>query len=215
MSTSTAPTRAGGAPVRAGEQQRAGLELVFGLVAVMWVVELINTLDNNALDSDGIYARNVSRLWGIFMSPFVHASFAHLISNTIPFLFLGVIIALRGASRTAAVTAIIILVGGFGTWLIGPAGVSTIGASGVVFGYAAYLLSRGVFNRNLLELLIAVVVAVVWGGALLTSLIPHYGVSWQAHACGAAAGVLAAWLLSRDRSAKAVAPGAGTPALPG
>ncbi len=201
-------------PARSGEQQRGGLELVFALVAVMWAVELINTLDNNALDADGIYARNVSRLWGILTSPFVHASFAHLISNTIPFLFLGVIIALRGAARTAAVTAIIIVVGGFGTWLIGPSGVSTIGASGVVFGYATYLLSRGVFNRSALELLVGVVVAVVWGGALLTSLIPHYGVSWQAHACGAAAGVLAAWLLSRDRSTKGIPGSTRTPALP-
>src|SRR6059058_1381743 len=117
MSTSGVPVQTGGrqrVPARSGEQQRGGLELVFGMVAVMWAVELINTLDSNALDTDGIYARNVSRLWGILTSPFVHASFAHLISNTIPLLFLGVIIALRGAARTAAVTAIIIVVGGLG-----------------------------------------------------------------------------------------------------
>jgi membrane associated rhomboid family serine protease len=202
-------------PVKAGQPQRSGVELIFALVAVMWVVEVINTIDSNGLDRDGIYARNLSRLWGILTSPFVHASFAHLISNTIPFLFLGVIIGLRGVARLAAVTAIVVLAGGLGTWLIGPAGVSTIGASGVVFGYAAYLLSRGVFNRSLLELLTGLIVAVVWGGALLASLIPHYGVSWQAHACGAAAGVLAAWLLGSDRRAKPLGRGARTPALPG
>jgi membrane associated rhomboid family serine protease len=30
--------------------------------------------------------------------------------------------------------------------------------------------------------------------------VPHYGVSWQAHLCGAVAGVFAAWLLAERRS---------------
>ena len=164
----------------------------------MWIIELINTIDNNALDSDGIHARDAGRLWGILTAPFLHASFAHLISNTIPFIFMGVIIALRGVRELLLVTAIVIVVGGLGTWLIAPAHTSTIGASGVVFGYATYLLTRGLFNRSALELVTGLVVAVVWGGALLASLVPHYGVSWQAHVCGALAGVLAAWVL-RDR----------------
>ena len=73
------------------------------------------------------------------------------------------------------------------------------------------------------ELLTGAVVAAVWGGALLSSLVPHYGVSWQGHLCGAIAGVLAAWLLSDNRrsspargngSAAAVGVGSGTGALP-
>jgi membrane associated rhomboid family serine protease len=180
--------------------QREGITLFAAIVALMWVLEVINTLDGNALDSDGIYARNVGRLWGILTSPFIHASFAHLISNTVPFVFMGLIIALRGAARVAAVTAIVIVIGGLGTWLISPSGAVTIGASGVVFGYATYLLARGLFNRSLLEVLTGVVVGVVWGGALLTSLVPHYGVSWQAHLSGAVAGVIAAWLLRSDRT---------------
>jgi membrane associated rhomboid family serine protease len=189
------------------QKQREGITLFAGVVALMWVVEVINTLDGNALDSDGIYARNFGRLWGILTSPFIHASFAHLISNTVPFVFMGLIIALRGAARVAAVTAIVIVLGGLGTWLISPSGAVTIGASGVVFGYATYLLARGLFNRSLLEVLTGVVVGVVWGGALLTSLVPHYGVSWQAHLSGALAGVIAAWLLRSNRTGSAPASG--------
>jgi membrane associated rhomboid family serine protease len=195
-------------PARSGQTQREGLALLIGIVGLMWVVEVINTLDSNHLDFDGIYPRNFDRLWGVFTSPFLHVSFAHLISNTIPFVFLGVIIAMRGAKRLAAVTAIVIIVGGLGTWLIAPAGVSTIGASGVVFGYAAYLLTRGLFDRSAVEVLIGIVVAVVWGGALVASLVPHYGISWQAHACGAVGGIVAAWLLAKDRTPAPV-PSAG------
>jgi membrane associated rhomboid family serine protease len=69
----------------------------------------------------------------------------------------------------------------------------------VVFGYAAYLLVRGFFDRSMLEILTGAVVGVVWGGALLASIVPHYGVSWQGHVCGAIGGVVAAWLLARER----------------
>jgi membrane associated rhomboid family serine protease len=154
---------------------------------------------HNNLDQYGIVARNVSHLYGILTAPFLHAGFGHLISNTIPFVFMGLIIALKGAVRLLAVTAIVIVLGGLGTWLISPDGSLTVGASGVVFGYATYLMARGVFDRSVLELLVGAVVGVIWGGALLSSLVPHYHISWQGHAAGAVAGVLAAWLLARDR----------------
>jgi membrane associated rhomboid family serine protease len=179
--------------------------LLAAIVILMWVLEAINSLDGQAFNRDGIYPRNVDHLWGIATAPFLHVSFAHLIDNTIPFLFMGVIIALRGARRLALITAIVIIVGGLGTWLIAPTGSVTVGASGVVFGYATYLLTRGIFNRSWLEFLTGVVVAVVWGGALLSSLVPQRGISWQGHACGAIGGVVAAWLLARPRAGRAPA----------
>ena len=179
------------------EEPRQGLALLAVIVVVMWATEVVNTVDNNGLSSDGIYARSLDRFWGILTSPFIHASFQHLIDNTVPFVFLGVIIALRGAARLAIVTGFVALIGGLGTWLISPAGGDTIGASGVVFGYAGYLLARGVFDRSLVELLIGVLVGVVWGAALLSSLVPQPGVSWEAHLCGGIAGILVAWRLSQ------------------
>jgi membrane associated rhomboid family serine protease len=181
--------------------QIQGLVLLGGMVLVMWVLEIINTIDSNGLDNDGIWARNFGRIWGIFTAPFLHASFQHLIANTIPLLFMGVIIALHGAKRLALVTLIVIVVGGLGTWLIAPSHSITVGASGLVFGYAAYLLVRGVFDRSVLEVLVGIVVGVVWGGALISSIVPHYGVSWQGHVCGAIGGVVAAYVLRRDRPA--------------
>jgi membrane associated rhomboid family serine protease len=177
-----------------------GLTLLILIIGAMWLLEVINTLDSNALDGDGgISPRNLGHLWAIFTAPFLHVSFAHLIDNTIPFVFMGVIIALRGAARLALVTAIVVVIGGLGTWLIAPSHSVTVGASGLVFGYAAYLLTRGLFDRSWVELLVGVGVALIWGGALLSSLVPHYGVSWQGHLCGAIGGVVAAWLLAGNR----------------
>lgn len=187
-------------PTRGAQTQLAGLIVLGGLVAIMWAVEAVNALDSNRIStSDGIYARNLDHIWAIFTAPFLHFSWQHLIANTIPFVFMGVIIALQGARRLLLVTLIIIVIGGLGTWLIAPSGTDTAGASGVVFGYATYLFARGFFNRSLLELLTGLVVGVVWGGALLSSIVPHYGVSWQGHVCGAIGGVVAAYLLRRQR----------------
>jgi len=177
-----------------------GLTLLAVIVVVMWIVEAINSIDHDALDTGGgIYPRNIDHVWAIFTAPFLHVSFTHLIDNTIPFVFMGVIIALRGAARLALVTLIVIVVGGLGTWLVAPGGSVTVGASGVVFGYATHLFTRGVFNRSALEIVIGVIVGVVWGGALVASVVPHQGVSWQGHVAGAVGGVVAAYLLARPR----------------
>jgi membrane associated rhomboid family serine protease len=190
-------------PAHRVQTQIEGLIVLTGLVGIMWIVEAINSLDSNRIaESDGIYARNLDHIWGIFTAPFLHFSFQHLIANTVPFVFMGVIIALRGARRLLQVTLIIIVIGGLGTWLIAPSGTDTAGASGVVFGYATYLFARGFFNRSVLELLTGLVVGAVWGGALLSSIVPHTGVSWQGHVCGAIGGVVAAYLLRRDRPGK-------------
>ena len=106
----------------------------------------------------------------------------------------------RSLAKVAAdLDAVVALASGLGTWLVAPDATVYIGASGVVFGYATYLLSRGVFNRDLTELAIAAVVAVVWGGALVGGLLPEEGISWQGHLFGAVGGIVAARVLARGR----------------
>ncbi len=113
--------------------------------------------------------------------------------------------------RVAVVTVIVALVGGLGTWLVAPANTVHIGASGIVFGYAAYLVARGAYSRSLLQIGLGLVVLVVWGTTLLRGLVPEDGISWQGHLFGAVGGVIAARMLHR----RAVAQGrrrAGGPA---
>jgi membrane associated rhomboid family serine protease len=185
-----------------------GLRALGALVAIMWGVEIVNALDSYRLDNDGIVPRSVAHLDGIVFAPFLHASFGHLLSNTVPFIILGFAIALAGARRLLLVSLIVALVSGAGTWLTAPGGSVTVGASGVVFGYATYLISRGLFNRKLVELGLGLVVLVVFGGALLYDLIPHTGISWEAHLFGGIGGVLAAAGLARERPSTAAPAGA-------
>jgi membrane associated rhomboid family serine protease len=184
---------------RRREHWMEGARVVFLMAAAMWVVEVVDSLDGHRLDRDGIVPRSVSHLYGILFAPLLHASFGHLIANTIPFVLLGLTIALASAARVLAVTAIVALASGVGTWLTAPAGSVTLGASGVVFGYATYLISRGMFNRRIGELAMGAIVAVLFGGALLWGLLPHAGISWQAHLFGGIGGVLAAQMLAAPR----------------
>lgn len=176
----------------------AGLKLVVGMAALMWVLEVVDALADHRLDRYGIEPREADGLLGILFAPFLHVGFGHLAGNTVPFLALGAGIALSGIARVAIVTAVVGLVGGLGTWLIGPDNSVHLGASGLVFGYATYLISRGIFERNLIHLAVAAVVAAGYGGVLLGGLLPEDGVSWQGHLFGAIGGVLAARLLAPD-----------------
>jgi membrane associated rhomboid family serine protease len=194
-----------------------GVGLLLGITAFMWLIEAINALvGGERLDKwGGIHARNIGDLWSVFTSWFLHANFSpHLVDNTIQFLFMGAFIALHGARKLAAVTAIVIVIGGLGTWLVSPSGVYTVGASGVVFGYATYLFARGLFDRNVVELLVGVVVGFVWGAALVSSVVPHQGVSWQAHVCGAVGGVVAAYVLASRSRRELEKSGPGGAAVP-
>jgi membrane associated rhomboid family serine protease len=182
---------------RGDDPRRNALLILFSLVVLMWLVEVVDVAVNHRLDRYGIEPRDVDGLDGVVAAPFLHVGFGHLLANTIPFVTMGVVIALEGARRLVAVTVIVALVSGFGTWLVAAAGTVHVGASGIVFGYAAYLIARGVFNRRGTELVIGAAVVLVWGGALLGGLEPHRGISWQGHLFGAIGGVMAAALLAR------------------
>ena len=181
------------------DERQAGFGLVVGMLGLMWVSEIVDTAADHRLDKLGIEPREVDGLTGVVAAPFLHDGFGHLMSNTVPFVVMGLVIAIGGLVRVAAVTAIVALVGGLGTWLVAPADTLHIGASGVVFGYATYLVSRGIFNRSVIELAVGAAVVAVWGGALLGGLLPEEGISWQGHLCGAIGGVVAARMLASGR----------------
>ena len=168
--------------------------VVFGMVAIMWLLELIDLIPGTDFDRWGIRPRTVSGLWGIPLAPFLHAGLGHLIANTVAFVVLGCVIAASGTQRIIQVTVIVTLVAGLGTWLTGGAHTVHLGASSVVFGDLTYLVTRGFFQRHLGLIVVGVLVFVVYGG-ILWGLLPRPGISWQGHLFGAVGGVVAAWVI--------------------
>lgn len=174
--------------------------VVVAMVAAMWLLELIDLIPGIDLDRWGIRPRTVSGLVGIPLAPFLHAGLGHLIANTIAFLVLGFLIAASGTQRIIQVTVIVTIVAGLGVWLTGGAGSVHLGASGVVFGYLTYLVTRGFFQRHAGLIVMGILVFLVYGG-ILWGLLPRPGISWQGHLFGAIGGIVAAWLIHGRRAA--------------
>jgi membrane associated rhomboid family serine protease len=175
---------------------------IVSFVALLYIVEIWDNLSGHRLEDNGIRPLETDGLSGIIFAPLLHANWGHLIANTGPALVLGFLVTLAGMSRFIYATAIVWILGGFGTWLIGnvgaPAGVETnhIGASGLIFGWLTFLIVFGFFTRKVWQIVVGVVVLFIYGGVLFGALPGTFGVSWQGHLCGGIAGVIAAYLLS-------------------
>nr|CEL15239.1 Rhomboid family protein [Kibdelosporangium sp. MJ126-NF4]CTQ95720.1 Rhomboid family protein [Kibdelosporangium sp. MJ126-NF4] len=173
------------------------LVVVAGFVALLFVVEAVDTALGHSLDLHGIWPRDIDEWDGILWAPLLHVGWDHVTANAVPFLVLGLLSASGGMGQFLGVTAIIWLFSGVGTFLIGQPGVH-LGASGVVFGFLTFVLVRGLFVRSLPQILIAVAVFAVYGSVLWGVLPTQTGISWEGHLSGAVGGVVAAWLVGRS-----------------
>jgi membrane associated rhomboid family serine protease len=179
-----------------GVRAMSSLILIVSVTAVMWVLEAFDYTTNGWLDRFGIQPRDVDDLPDIFTAPFMHAGFGHLMANTLPFLILGFIAAARGIGKFLAASLISIVVGGLGVWFLSSA--NTLGSSILIFGFFGYLVGRGVFERRLLDIGIAVAVVAVYGTMIFGVIPGDPGISWQGHLFGLIGGVLASWFLRRS-----------------
>lgn len=161
-------------------------------VGVLWVIYFLGLVLPGDMRNYGIHPRVIKSLPWIVTAPFLHANLIHLIFNSIP-LFVLSLIALYYDRQLAVVAMILIaILGGFGTWLFGSPYTNHIGASGVVFGLMGFLLSLGYFRREPKAVIVSVLVFFLYGGSLLSLLLPMPGISWSGYICGFGAGLLVA-----------------------
>lgn len=167
-----------------------------GLVlAVMIVLEVFGSFARRTFTWLGIRAWDFGGLWALFTAPLVHRDYAHLAANAIPLLVLGFIIALGGLRQWAYVTLAGAIGSGLFAFMMNRPGTITIGASGIVFGYLTYLVTRGLFSRDTRQIVLGMLVLIVYGSLLWGVFPSQVGISWQGHLGGAVAGVLVAWWL--------------------
>lgn len=181
----------------------AVIMLVF--TGALYALELFDQATGEGLDNDGIIARHLDGLWGILWAPLLHGGWPHLIANTLPFLVFGWLAMAGGLRQWIGVTALIWIGSGIMVWLTAPSFSSTIGMSGVIFGWLLFLLVRGFFARSGKQILLGLVLLVFEGGMLFGVLPGTPGISWQAHLFGAVFGILAAWLVAKADRRTAIA----------
>ncbi|MGI9606641.1 MAG: rhomboid family intramembrane serine protease [Acidimicrobiales bacterium] len=179
---------------------RGGFGIVVVALGIMWFVEILDTVAlDDRLEGNGIQPRDIDGLDGIAWAPFLHGSFAHLISNTIPFVLLSGLALARGFRRYLAASLIIIGFGGALVWLLAiGSNENHVGASGWVFGLFGFVIGSALLERRPLTIIAALVAVVLYGGTILFGFLPRPGLSWEGHLFGLFAGLLAARLLVRS-----------------
>jgi membrane associated rhomboid family serine protease len=124
----------------------------------------------------------------------------HLYSNSIPLILLGTFALAPGTRRFLYSTLLIILSSGVGVWFTGSPDSVVVGASGVVFGYLALLLARGIVERSWWNLGVGLLIGLLYGWQLIGILPADPRVSWQGHLFGFLGGLVAAVLFRRRSS---------------
>lgn len=170
------------------------------LLLAIWLVRLVDAATPfYSLVQHGLQPRSLTGLQGVVLMPFLHGSFGHVLSNTISLaILLPLLIGLR--KRPWMLVVLTSLLSGGLLWLVGRSE-NHIGASGLVFGLIGLLIVNGFLRRSLLGVGVAVLVGVLFGGTLLSGIMPggEENVSWDGHLCGFVAGAAIAYFAGDDQ----------------
>jgi len=165
----------------------------------MWALFSIQFFYGIDLGWLGIKPRTWEGLIGIITAPLIHGSLPHLVSNTLPLLFLGSILYFFYPRIGATVFARCYLITNCLVWLLSPRVSYHIGASGLIYGLSSFLIFFGLLRKDFWSLLISVVVMVMYGGIFYGVLPVNSHVSWESHLAGAIVGLVSAFQLHRTR----------------
>jgi membrane associated rhomboid family serine protease len=180
-------------------------QIVASWLVLLWAIFLIDIVlrvkfHYQLAEVFGLRPRETSGLIGIVTAHFLHANAAHLIANSVALFLLGLVSCGYGRKLTAIAIAYAMLGSGILAWCIGswhaPQPTIHLGASGVIFGLIGFLMANGIFRRGLFALLLAVLVVLLYSGALVAMFPQEAGgppVSWEMHLGGFIGGVAASW----------------------
>src|SRR6202451_4600985 len=186
------------------DEARKAFFLMVGFIGLIWVLQVANWADHYHLDASfGILPRNLGHLGDIFIAPFLPFSWDHIEGNSGPLFVFGLLAAYRGVTRFLGVTLLVAITSGLAVWFFQGNGQETVGASGLIIGYFGYVLARGVIDRNLIDALAAVVMALSYAYILTVAIPGTPGVSWIGHLGGLVGGLAAGWIFRHRRGGQA------------
>ncbi len=156
-------------------------------VLALWLVVLTEKTLGISFYKLGTYPRTLDGLSGILFTPFLHSDFKHLIANSVPLLVLGTGIIYFYRALSYKVFIIIWIASGICLWVGGRPSYH-IGASGLVYGLAAFLFFSGVFRRDSRLAAISLIIVFLYGG-MIWGVFPLWpSISWEGHLFGGVSG---------------------------
>jgi membrane associated rhomboid family serine protease len=180
------------------------LLIPFAIVAIFWVVKLVENLYDLDLSSFGILPLTIEGLPGIITSPFIHGSYDHLLSNSFPFLILTFALLYFYRRLAYRIFFLIYFLSGICVWLGGRESWH-IGASGIVYGLASFLFFSGVFRKDANLLTIGIIVVFLYGSMFWGIFPIKPEISWESHLWGSASGLMLAYYYRQQGPVRPVA----------
>lgn len=160
-------------------------------VLVFWLVKLVEILLDTSFVNGGVFPRSMRGLAGVLTSPFIHSGYSHLVSNSVPFFILLFALIYYYRKYSYRIFWQIFFISGLCVWL-GGREAWHIGASGVVYGLAAFHFTSGIIRNDLRLLTVSIVVVFLYGGMVWGMFPINPDISWESHLWGAMSGVLLA-----------------------
>ena len=166
-------------------------------VTILWIVKLLEIILGESFYNLGILPKTFVGLRGILFTPLLHSDFSHLAGNSFPLIIL-IPIMLTTYSRVAVKVFVIVwLMGGLAVWLLSFNIVYHIGASGVVYGLAAFLLGSAFFQKKTRSAVIVLAIIILHSGILEGFFNMSEGISWEAHIYSAAVGIVCSFIFRK------------------
>ena len=173
-------------------------------VFIIWIVELVNLFMNHNLVIFGIYPRKLDGLIGILISPIIHGSITHAISNTLPLFFLSGFMVLIQKNRFMLVNFLIIICSGVLIWLFARNSYH-VGSSGLIFGYFGAIIMHAYIKRNFHSIFILILILLSYGSTILFGLLPlNQFISYESHLFGLISGLVVVYFLEKYTHPSAV-----------
>jgi len=166
----------------------------------MWLVFTLEFLYGIDLGWLGIRPRTLTGLIGIFTAPMIHGNLTHLISNTIPLLFLGSVLFYFFPRIAGTVFFRCYIYTNVLVWIFSPRVSYHIGASGLIYGLSAFLIFFGFMRKEFWSLIISILVFLFYGGIFYGILPTDPGISWESHLSGAIVGIASAIDLKNSKT---------------
>lgn len=160
-------------------------------IVIIWVIKTVETAAGISFSDYGVLPREPSGLIGIVAFPLLHGSWDHLMSNSLPALFLltGLFYFYPQSSRKVFV--ILYIVPGILVWLFGRSSYH-IGASGLIYALAAFIFFSGIIRRDKRSIVLALLVTFLYGGLVWGVLPLDKKISWEGHLFGGLTGLITA-----------------------
>lgn len=168
-------------------------------IFIMWLVFFLESMLPLDFAFLGIMPRTTWGLIGILTSPLIHGNYLHIVSNTFPLLFLGTMLYFFYDRIASRVFVQCYLFTGILVWLFANNESVHIGASGVVYGIAFFLIFFGFFRKDFKSIVISLLVLLLYGGLFYGLLPSQPGVSYESHLLGAVVGIINAVGYSKVR----------------